>query len=63
MDKPGFQLMEGKSIAPGRTAYQYILEQDGMYHLQMFSHRRTQIPLRNDAHSAMPTLVEEGRYS
>ena len=63
VEKLGFQLMEGKSIAPGRTAYQYILDQDGMYHLQMYSHRRTQTPLRNDAHSAMPTLVEEGRHS
>jgi len=51
VDKLGFQLMEGKSIAPGRTAYQYILDQDGIYHLQMYSRRKTQTPLRNEEHS------------
>jgi predicted DNA-binding transcriptional regulator AlpA len=61
----GFQLIEGKSIAPGRIAYQYVLDQDGIDHLQLYSHRRTQTPLRNDhdVHMPMPTLVEERRQA
>ena len=41
--KLGFHRLEGKSIAPGRIAYMYILDEDGMQSLRMFSHRRTQL--------------------
>ena len=37
--KLGFQCIEGKSIAAGRTAYEYVLDQTGIQHLRMFSHR------------------------
>ena len=32
--KIGFQQIEGKSIVPGRTAYGYTLEQEGLQRLQ-----------------------------
>jgi len=37
--KLGFRLMEGKSIAPGRTAYQYSLDEEGIQHLRDLSRR------------------------
>ena len=37
--KLGFQLMEGKSVAPGRTAYKYTLDQKGIEHLSIYSQR------------------------
>jgi len=37
--KLGFSLMQGKSIAPGRIAYQYVLDEQGFAHLQSMSRR------------------------
>jgi predicted DNA-binding transcriptional regulator AlpA len=37
--KVGFRLMEGKSIAPGRTAYEFILDDEGIAHLRDLSRR------------------------
>jgi hypothetical protein len=37
--KLGFQPMEGKSFAPSRTAYQYLLDEVGVQRLRMFNHR------------------------
>ncbi|MEO7019946.1 MAG: helix-turn-helix domain-containing protein [Ktedonobacteraceae bacterium] len=37
--KLGFSKMQGKSIAPGRIAYQYTLDQPGFEHLQTISRR------------------------
>ena len=39
----GFQRLEGKSIAPGRVAYKYTLDEAGIQSLLMFSHRGTQL--------------------
>lgn len=48
--KLGFQLMEGKSVAPGRTAYIYTLDQPGIQHLSMYSQRGS-LPVYLSAHS------------
>jgi hypothetical protein len=37
--KLGFQLLDRKSIAPGRTAYQYVLDPEGLQHLRALSLR------------------------
>src|SRR6185312_6668130 len=37
--KLGFRLMERKSIVPGRTAYQYVLDEKGIQHLRIFDSR------------------------
>jgi predicted DNA-binding transcriptional regulator AlpA len=37
--KLGFGLMEGKSIAPGRTAYAYMVDEEGMNRLRELSRR------------------------
>lgn len=37
--KAGFHLMEGKSIAPGRLAYSFLLDAQGINHLQRLSGR------------------------
>lgn len=37
--KVGFQLLEGKSLAPGRTAYVYVMNDAGIEHLHKFSRR------------------------
>src|SRR5712692_9908259 len=37
--KVGFRLLEGKSIAPGRTAYEYTLDEEGIEHLRDLSRR------------------------
>jgi predicted DNA-binding transcriptional regulator AlpA len=37
--KVGFRLMEGKSIAPGRTAYEFPLDEQGIEHLRELSRR------------------------
>jgi hypothetical protein len=37
--KLGFRPMAGKSIVPSRTAYQYVLDEEGIQHLRMFNHR------------------------
>jgi len=36
----GFRLMEGKSIAPGRLAYEFALDEQGIKHLQELSGRK-----------------------
>ncbi len=44
--KLGFQVMKDKSIASGRIAYQFILDQQGLARLEMLSHRsQSQRPL------------------
>jgi predicted DNA-binding transcriptional regulator AlpA len=43
--KLGFQLMEGKSFAPGRTAYKYTLDREGIQHLSTYSQRGSLPPL------------------
>lgn len=37
--KAGFRLMDGKSIAPGRIAYEFPLDEQGIKHLQELSGR------------------------
>jgi predicted DNA-binding transcriptional regulator AlpA len=37
--KAGFKPMEGKSIVPGRTAYEYPMDEKGIAHLREFSRR------------------------
>lgn len=37
--KAGFRLMEGKSVAPGRLAYEFPLDEQGIRHLQELSGR------------------------
>lgn len=37
--KLGFRPLEGKSMVSGRTAYQYVLDEEGIQHLRMFNHR------------------------
>lgn len=37
--KLGFRIMEGKSIAPGRTAYEFPFDQDGVRHLESLGRR------------------------
>jgi predicted DNA-binding transcriptional regulator AlpA len=37
--KLGFRHLEGKSLAPGRTAYEYVLDRAGIQRLREFSHR------------------------
>jgi hypothetical protein len=39
VNKAGFRKMEGKSIVPGRTAYEFILDDVGIEKLKEFSHR------------------------
>ncbi len=36
----GFQLLEGKSLVPGRVAYRYTLDATGIRHLKRWSRRR-----------------------
>lgn len=37
--KADFRLMEGKSVAPGRLAYEFPLDKQGIEHLQLLSGR------------------------
>lgn len=37
--KLGFRRLEGKSLAPGRTAYEFALDRPGIQELHTFSHR------------------------
>jgi hypothetical protein len=37
--KLGFHLMSGKSLAPGRVAYEFRLDEQGLKHLKSFSRR------------------------
>jgi hypothetical protein len=37
--KLGFRLMEEKSIAPGRTAYEYVLDQAGFERLRNLNYK------------------------
>ncbi len=37
--KLGFRHLEGKSVAPGRTAYEFMLDQPGLQRLKALSHR------------------------
>ncbi|HZU68127.1 MAG TPA: hypothetical protein VFA09_12690 [Ktedonobacteraceae bacterium] len=37
--KLGFRHLDGKSLAPGRNAYEYVLDQAGIKRLRDFSHR------------------------
>ncbi len=37
--KLGFHLMDGKSLAPGRVAYEFRLDEEGLTHLRSFSRR------------------------
>ena len=38
-EKIGFQRIEGKSIVPGRIAYEYLLDRGGLQRLQAFQQR------------------------
>lgn len=37
--KAGFHLMQGKSLVPGRVAYEFVLDPKGIEHLKEFSRR------------------------